>query len=119
MAIDLRQQWFEGLSELRYATTPKRLRAVLEGETVMDTRDALLVYEPRRIVPWYAVPPADLHLTLTEHDPAPVPELRAPILGPRHNEWHTVAARELLAALQRYLAFRLNVSTGGGRVLRQ
>ena len=47
MAIDLRQQWFEGLSQLRYATTPKRLRAVLEGETVVDTRDALLVYEPR------------------------------------------------------------------------
>ncbi|QGN32630.1 hypothetical protein [Microlunatus sp. Gsoil 973] len=57
MAIDLDEQWFQGLDELRFAATPKRLRAVLEGQTVMDTRDALLVYEPRRVVPWYAVPP--------------------------------------------------------------
>src|SRR5215218_9618676 len=57
MAIDLEQQWFRDLSELRYAATPKRLRALLDGRPVLDTRDAMLVYEPRRVVPWYAVPP--------------------------------------------------------------
>jgi uncharacterized protein (DUF427 family) len=57
MAIDLHEQWFRGLRQLRYAATPKRLRALLEGQTVLDTQDALLVYEPRRVVPWYAVPP--------------------------------------------------------------
>jgi hypothetical protein len=91
MAVDLNQQWFRGLAELRYTASPKRLRALLSGHTVMDTRDALLVYEPRRIVPWYAVPPSDLHLRLTEHDPSPVPELSTPVLPPRHNDWHTVA----------------------------
>jgi uncharacterized protein (DUF427 family) len=86
MAIDLQAQWFRGLAELRYAATPKRLRARLEGRTVLDTRDALLVYEPRRIVPWYAVPPGDLRLELTEQEPATVPELRSPVLGPyRHD----------------------------------
>lgn len=29
MAIDLQEQWFRGLTELRYAATPKRLRALL------------------------------------------------------------------------------------------
>src|SRR5665811_2035726 len=95
MAIDLEQQWFRGLTQLRYAATPKRLRALLDGQTVLDTRDALLVYEPRRVVPWYAVPPGDLHLNLTEHDPFPVPELRAAVLPPHHNKWHTVPGRSL------------------------
>ena len=74
MGIDLQEQWFRGLTELRYAGTAKRIRALLDRQTVVDTRDALLVYEPRRVVPWYAVPPGDLHLDLTEHIPVPVPE---------------------------------------------
>ncbi len=119
MAIDLHQQWFRDLGELRYAATPKRLRALLDGRTVMDTRDALLVYEPRRIVPWYAVPPADLHLTLTEHDPAPVPEIRAPVLAPRHNEWHTVPGRSLHLDGHGEVAFRPDDPALGGRVLLQ
>src|SRR3954467_11303528 len=119
MAIDLRQQWFHGLSELRYATTPKRLRAVLGGETVLDTRDALLVYEPRRIVPWYAVPPADLHLDLTEREPAPlpVPELRAPVLPPRLNDWHTVPGRSLHLDGRGEVAFRPDDPDLGGRIV--
>jgi uncharacterized protein (DUF427 family) len=95
MAINLQAQWFRDLAELRFTATPKRLRALLEGQTVLDTRDALLVYEPRRVVPWYAVPPGDLDMALTEHDPSPVPELRTPVLPPHHNEWHTVAGRSL------------------------
>ena len=51
MALDLQEQWFRGLTELRYAGTPKRIRALLGGQTVADTRDALLVYAPRRVVP--------------------------------------------------------------------
>lgn len=82
MAIDLQAQWFRDLAQLRYAATPKRLRALLDGETVLDTQDALLVFEPRRVVPWYAVPQSDLRLALTEHDPSPVPALRTPVLPP-------------------------------------
>ena len=37
-----------------------------------------------------AVPPGDLSLDLTEHDPLPVPELRAPVLAPHHHDWRTV-----------------------------
>jgi uncharacterized protein (DUF427 family) len=117
MAIDLNQQWFRGLGELRYAATPKRLRAMLDGQTVLDTRDALLVYEPRRIVPWYAVPPSDLQLQLTEDDPAPVPELSTPVLPPRHNEWHTVPGRSLRLDGLGEVAFRPDDPDLAGRIL--
>ena len=117
MGIDLQQQWFRDLSELRYAATPKRVRAVLDGQTVLDTRDALLVYEPRRVVPWYAVPPRDLHLDLSERDPSPVPELRTPVLPPHHNDWHTVPGRSLHMSGRGEVAFRPDDPDLGGRVI--
>ncbi len=49
------------LDALRYEPTAKRIRVFLAGEPVADTTDALLVWEPRRIVPAYAVPVA--HMT--------------------------------------------------------
>jgi uncharacterized protein (DUF427 family) len=44
------------LEALRYQPTSKRVRVCLGGEPVADTSDALLVWEPRRVVPAYAVP---------------------------------------------------------------
>jgi uncharacterized protein (DUF427 family) len=49
-----------GLGELRHEPIAKRIRAVLDGGTVVDTTRALLVWEPRRIVPSYAVPGGDV-----------------------------------------------------------
>jgi uncharacterized protein (DUF427 family) len=48
------------LHALRYEPTAKRIRVFLGGEPVADTRDARLVWEPRRVVPTYAVPLASL-----------------------------------------------------------
>ena len=117
MAIDLDQQWFRSLSELRFAATPKRVRALLDNTVVLDTRGALLVYEPRRAVPWYAVPPGDLNLELTEHEPAVVPELGAPVLPPVHNEWHTTPGRSLHLDGFGEVAFRPEEPELGGRVV--
>ena len=39
------------LDALRYELTAKRVRVSLAGEPVADTRDALLVWEPRRVSP--------------------------------------------------------------------
>jgi uncharacterized protein (DUF427 family) len=50
-----------GFGQLRHEPTAKRIRAVLGGETVVDSTRALLVWEPRRIVPSYAVPAEDVH----------------------------------------------------------
>jgi uncharacterized protein (DUF427 family) len=47
------------LQSLRYEPTEKRLRMYLDGELVADTIDGLLVWEPRRVVPTYAIPEAD------------------------------------------------------------
>jgi uncharacterized protein (DUF427 family) len=117
MAIDLDQQWFRSLSELRFAATAKRVRALLDDRVVLDTRSALLVYEPRRVVPWYAVPPGDLDLELTEHEPSSLPELRAPVLPPIHNEWHTVPGRSLHHEGRGEVAFRPEEPALGGRVV--
>jgi uncharacterized protein (DUF427 family) len=47
-------------SELRRELLPRRLRGVLGGDTVVDTTRAMLVWEPRRVVPGYAVPEKDV-----------------------------------------------------------
>ncbi len=117
MPIDLDRQWFRDLSELRYSSTPKRLRAHLDGQEVLDTRDALLVWEPRRVVPWYAVPAADLALSLTEHDPLPAPRTTAPVLPPRHNDRHTVPGVSLHLEGHGEVAFRPDEPELGGRVI--
>ena len=50
-----------GIGELRYEPTAKRVRATLGGATAVDSTRAVLVWEPRRVVPSYAVPAADIH----------------------------------------------------------
>jgi uncharacterized protein (DUF427 family) len=48
------------LDQLRYEPTTKRVRAEAGGAVVAQTERALLVWEPRRVVPMYAVPVEDL-----------------------------------------------------------
>ena len=48
------------LEALRYQPTAKRVRVSLAGEPVAVTTEAQLVWEPRRVVPTYAVPVAAL-----------------------------------------------------------
>lgn len=53
------------LQDLRYEPTAKRIRAEIDGTTVVDTDRALLVWEPRRITPIFAVPESDLKADLS------------------------------------------------------
>jgi uncharacterized protein (DUF427 family) len=69
MALRLGEMLLESMSELRYEPTPKRVRAALEGEPVADTTRALLLWEPRRVVPTYAVAVADLQAELVPSPP--------------------------------------------------
>ena len=48
------------LGALRWEPTDKRIRAMAGDVTVVDTTRALLVWEPKRVVPSYAVPAADI-----------------------------------------------------------
>jgi uncharacterized protein (DUF427 family) len=52
------------LPSLRYEPTEKRLRIYLGEAPVADTINGLLVWEPRRVVPTYAVPEADISARL-------------------------------------------------------
>ncbi len=89
MSTRLRDLLFRDLDELRYEPTEKRIRAVLDGETVVDSTRALLVWEPRRVVPTYAVPVEDLDAELVapaagaaaSAAPAGVVPMGAPRLG--------------------------------------
>jgi uncharacterized protein (DUF427 family) len=56
MAVRMLDLFSGNLDALRYESTAKRIRVCLSGDAVADTQDALLVWEPRRIVPAYAVP---------------------------------------------------------------
>ncbi|OMB97380.1 hypothetical protein A5733_10050 [Mycobacterium sp. NS-7484] len=56
MAVKMADLLGSQLGSLRYQATPKRIRVCLGGEPVADTTDAILVWEPRRVVPTYAVP---------------------------------------------------------------
>lgn len=72
-----------GLSELRFVPTAKRVRAVLGGAPAVDSRRAVLLWEPRRIVPQYAVPAGDVLAELVAGRPGDGDTRGAPVrLGP-------------------------------------
>jgi uncharacterized protein (DUF427 family) len=60
MSTQLRRLLASNFGQLRYEPTAKRIRAELGGQTVVDTTGAALVWEPRRVVPSYAVPRSDV-----------------------------------------------------------
>lgn len=64
MAVKVTDLLAGSLDTLRYQPTAKRIRVCLGGEPVVDTCDAVLVWEPRRVVPTYAVPRAALEAQL-------------------------------------------------------
>jgi uncharacterized protein (DUF427 family) len=81
MSTQVRDAMMQRLQELRHEPTDKRIRAVLRGETVIDSTRALLVWEPRRVVPLYAVPVADVRGELAPSEAEPVVS-EVPILHP-------------------------------------
>src|SRR6266536_6710819 len=82
MSTRLRDVLMAELGALRYEPTEKRIRATLEGQTVIDSNRALLVWEPKRIVPTSAVPDADVDGELAEAT-ADQPATSEPRLGDR------------------------------------
>ncbi|TQF73301.1 DUF427 domain-containing protein [Rhodococcus spelaei] len=71
MAVSMHTVLGTALRELRFQPTDKRIRALRGGAVVADSTRAALVWEPRRVVPTYAVPATDV-----------LGELR-PVLDPR------------------------------------
>ncbi|MGW9405370.1 DUF427 domain-containing protein [Arthrobacter sp. NPDC055585] len=83
MALKLSPAWFELLPQLRYEPTPKRVRAQIGNSMALDTTRAMLVYEPGRVTPIFAVPPEDLAAELVPAAPAAGRPDPAPVMDPR------------------------------------
>jgi uncharacterized protein (DUF427 family) len=101
VAVELGGVLFGQLPGLRYQPTPKRVRATLGGSAVADSTRAVLLWEPRRIVPSYAVPEEDVTGELVPA--APSAEAAAAldalgtrrVLSPGHFRTHTTEGEEL------------------------
>ncbi len=92
MAVRMRHHLGSVMGALRWEPVPTRVRAYVRGHCVLDTRAALVAWEPRRIVPVYAVPEAAFRYGVTPTDPPPPPADLAglpPILGPSDFATHT------------------------------
>ncbi len=93
---------------LRFEPSAKRVRCSVDGTTLADTTAAVLVWEPGRVVPAYAVPMAEFRAELVALGPeAPEPGDQAQSKGPASFAMHTcdgrpytvrVQGRELVAA---------------------
>src|SRR4051812_32448029 len=102
MAVELGGVLMGQLAGLRYQPTPKRVRASIGGRPVLDSSRAVLVWEPRRIVPAYAVPADDIPAELVAAT-APDGEEAAAldglgtrrVLSPGHFRTHTTEGEEL------------------------
>lgn len=81
MALDLADHFFASLPQLRFHPTAKRIRAFVDERLVVDSTRAWVVWEPRRIVPSYAVPVDDVRGDLVEAH-ADTTEEHAVRLGP-------------------------------------
>jgi len=76
MPVTLSEEMMRLLPQLRVQPMPKRLTVRLGDELVARTDRPVLVMEPMRVVPSYAVPLADLRVPLEPGPDGPPPEYR-------------------------------------------
>jgi uncharacterized protein (DUF427 family) len=69
MSTTMRDLFAEARGSLRHEPIEKRIRASAGGATVLDSTRAVLLWEPRRVVPTYAVPADDIQAELTSARP--------------------------------------------------
>ena len=82
MSVRMRDVVDGELGALRRELLPRRLRAELGGSTVVDTSRGMLVWEPRRVVPTYAVPVGDIAGTVQADPDGQVTPPDSPMLFP-------------------------------------
>ena len=93
--------------ELRHQPIEQRVRAHIGGEAVVDSRRAVLLWEPRRVVPSYAVPAEDIRAEL-----AAAPAENGEVAGVLHPgipfRVHTAAGSPVSIADRSGAGFRLD-----------
>jgi uncharacterized protein (DUF427 family) len=80
MSTRARDSYMSAFGQLRHEPTEKRIRARLGDREVVDSTRALLVWEPRRVVPSLAVPLDDVRAELAPGSPGPASD--AEVLHP-------------------------------------
>ena len=75
MSTRVRESLSSGIGQLRHEPAAKRIRAVVDGVTAVDSTRALLLWEPRRVVPSYAVPAGDVRGELVPASAQPVSDI--------------------------------------------
>lgn len=86
MAIQLSSALRRLLPQLRFEPSPRRIRAQLGDSPVLDSSRAVLVWEPRRILPNYAVLEEDIRAALSpsaSEPPAGQNPQELPVISPR------------------------------------
>jgi uncharacterized protein (DUF427 family) len=85
MSTRVRDLLMGELDTLRHEPIEKRIRALLGGRTVIDSTSALLVWEPKRVVPSYAVRVDDIdgELSACASEPPAAGAIDAPRLAGR------------------------------------
>jgi uncharacterized protein (DUF427 family) len=81
MAQRMRDTLSERFEELRYEPIEKRIRALVGDEVVVDSPRPLLVWQPRQVVPSFAVPSEHVRGELVAA-PAAADEAAPPVLHP-------------------------------------
>ena len=81
MAQRMRDTLSERFDELRYEPIEKRVRALIGDEVVVDSARPLLVWQPRQVVPSFAVPIEHVRGELTPA-PAAADQAAPPVLHP-------------------------------------
>ncbi len=93
---------------LRHEPVEWRVRASLGGDTVVDSTRALLVWEPRRVVPSYAVPAEDIAAELSPATAAADNGVPAGVLHPGVSfAVHTAAGEPVSVGDRDRAGFRL------------
>jgi len=79
MSTTMRDLMNRAREQLRHEPVEKRVRANLGAEAIVESARAVLVWEPRRVVPSYAVPVEDVRAEL-----APAPATHGQVAGVLH-----------------------------------
>jgi uncharacterized protein (DUF427 family) len=96
MALKMGALLLGSVTELRFERTSRRIRVCHGDSTLVDTTSAILVWEPRRLVPAYAVPEGELDARLVPNPtPAAVPDDLPAVLGPQNFSLHTAVGQAL------------------------
>jgi uncharacterized protein (DUF427 family) len=86
MGTMVREILMGSLGEIRYEPVDKRIRGVIGGQVIIDTVRARLVWEPKRVVPSYAVPVDELEIYTSSPAEAAGDETAASALVPHLGE---------------------------------